>query len=371
MKMKKFTLLYCKSFLLIICFVLMTACVSQVPKTGKQGLDRFITPQCFDRKNEPYTAIVDSHVHFRPFGGQAIPFPELNEYFLKAGVYFVNIYGIGQMLPADSDCTYYLDCIGTPALPTIKNDFVNAANLVEFKSKGVHMTLSMTFPDLANPEHITETIALYDKEYPNMFKWMGEVNMMKQALLGNAAEPATKKSIDKWANFMALLEERGIPINIHADLGNDSNPTQFLSLIEYALSKYSNNKIIWAHMGLSKELTTIDPLVHTNILSAMFYKYPNLMVDLSWRVIHDNYFNDPEKRTIYVEFMNRHSDRILPGTDFVASRKKDFSIYYQELEVTSRILQYLSDEAFRNIALGKNYFKLMKLTYQAPMICPS
>ena len=68
-------------------------------------------------------------------------------------------------------------------------------------------------------------------------------------------------------------------------------------------------------------------------------------------------------------FLNAYSDRILPGTDFLASRDKDLDVYRTELEVTSRITRYLSDAAFRNIALGANYFRLLALDYEAPQVC--
>ncbi|MYD87844.1 MAG: hypothetical protein F4Y14_17705, partial [Acidobacteria bacterium] len=95
-------------------------------------LDSFRTPDppCYDRSARPHTAVVDTHVHFRPFGGPAVPFEEILGYFEATGVLFANVYGIGQMLPASSSCTYYLDCPGTPVTPTLKNDFVNAANVV-------------------------------------------------------------------------------------------------------------------------------------------------------------------------------------------------------------------------------------------------
>ena len=51
------------------------------------------------------------------------------QYLEATGVLFANVYGIGQMLPASSSCTYYLDCPGTPVTPTLRNDFVNAANV--------------------------------------------------------------------------------------------------------------------------------------------------------------------------------------------------------------------------------------------------
>ena len=109
---------------------------------------------CYDRSVQPQTSVVDTHVHFRPFGGPAIPFEEVVQYFEQTGVLFANIYGIGQTLPAGSTCTYYLDCPGTPVTPSLKNDFVNAANYLTKAPADIHLTLSMTFPDLAAPESI-------------------------------------------------------------------------------------------------------------------------------------------------------------------------------------------------------------------------
>lgn len=45
------------------------------------------------------------------------------------------------------------------------------------------------------------------------------------------------------------------------------------------------------------------------------------------------------------------------GAAAAAARTKDYQVYEQELEVTSRINQALGDEAFREIALGQNYFR--------------
>ena len=321
---------------------------------------------CYDRKKEPYTAVVDTHFHPRPFGGPAILPQELIEYFDKLGVRFVNYYGIGQVLDLDSGCTYYLDCKGVYAMPSIKNDFVNGMDMTAYDHDNLHVTLSMTFMDLANPEDITKTIKLYDREFPGMFKWAGELNVVKQALLGNKHEPSTKEDIDAWAPFMEILRERNIPITLHSDLGNDANPTEFLHLMKYVLEKYPDNKIVWAHMGLSKELTKMDPNQHVSIMKNLLDKYPKLYLDISWDVLYNAYH---KWGPIFIAFFNEYSTRILPGSDFVAAGTKDFKKYAHELEITSRALKPLNDEAFRNIALGENYFRLLDLKYNAPEIC--
>lgn len=328
-------------------------------------------PPCYDRSVQPQTAVVDTHLHFRPFGGPAIPFEEIVSYLEETGVLFANIYGIGQMLPVASECTYYLDCPGTPVVPTLKNDFVNAANFIANTPSRVHLTLSMSFPDLLQPETVLPEMQLLEEEYPGEFAWMGEVNLVKQALFGNGREPAQADTLPQWADFMAVLRERDIPLAVHADLGNDEEPTKYLPLMEEMLRLYPDNAIVWVHMGLSRELTDMDASQHIRILSELLDRYPMLMLDISWRVIDDAYFSDPNKQPLYVSFLNEYSERILPGTDFLASRDKDIEVYRTELQITSRILQHLSDQAFREIALGQNYFQLMNLDYTAPPVCPS
>ena len=190
---------------------------------SKLTLDSFRTADapCYDRSVQPYTAVVDTHVHFRPFGGPAVPFAEILGYFEATGVLFANVYGIGQMLPASSSCTYYLDCPGTPVTPTVKNDFVNAADVVTKTPEGLHLTLAMTFPDLADPRSVLDGMALLDAEYPGLFRWMGEVNLVKQALFDNGHEPVPADAIAEWTGFMEALRDRGIPLAIHSDLGSD------------------------------------------------------------------------------------------------------------------------------------------------------
>ncbi|NLQ16636.1 amidohydrolase family protein [Marinomonas sp. M1K-6] len=354
----------------VLASLLVSGCVFSDNPPALRSLDSFKGgAACYDRETEPYTAVVDTHLHYRPFDGRAIPFNEVNDYLSQTSVRFANVYGIGQMLPANSRCSNYLKCPGTPVAPTVRNDFVNAANMLEYKPDDLHLTLSMTFTDLSDPEPTVELMKLYEKEYPGLFHWMGEVNLVKQAQFNNRHKAASPKDITKWAGFMAELKARNYPITIHSDLGNDQSPTLYLPLMEQALALYPDNKIVWAHMGLSYEQKSLPAAEHIAILSRLLDQYPNLLIDISWRILEDAYFSQWGNRPLYVDFMNHYAERILPGSDFVAFRGNNFNVYQQELDVTSRILKYLDDNAFRHIALGENYFKLLNLDYQAPMVC--
>ncbi|MGH3969243.1 MAG: hypothetical protein ACRDTV_14295 [Mycobacterium sp.] len=106
-----------------------------------------------------------------------------------------------------------------------------------------------------------------------------------------------------------------------------------------------------------------------SLVPRLMDQYPNLYLDIAWRVLEDNCFCNEPIREQYVSFLNEHSARIIPGTDFVASRKKSFAVFEEGHDVTSRINKFLSDDAFRNIALGQSYFGLLGLPDQAPPIC--
>ena len=324
---------------------------------------------CHDRSLEPVSTVVDAHLHFRPFGGPEIPFGEVVSYLEETGVLFANVYGIGQTLPDFSSCTYYLDCPGTPLIPSLDNDLANAAEYLADPPSEIHLTLSMTFPDLSRPASVLAGMERLDEAYPGVFSWMGEVNLVKQAVFPNGRRPVPEEVLAEWAPFMETLRERGMPLAIHSDLGHDDDPTLYLSLMEEVLRLYPDNRIVWMHMGLSRELAEMDPHRHVAIMRSMLDRYPRLMLDISWRVIDDAYFSDAARRAVYVPFLNEYSERILPGTDFLASREKDVEVYRTELRVTSRILGHLDDAAFRNIALGENYFRLLGLDYTAPRVC--
>jgi len=316
-----------------------------------------------------------------------VRFDELIEWMRGAGILFANLYGIGQRLPVDSPCSYYLDCPGTPLTPSLKNDFFNGQAVLDNNKslkespEGPVLTLSMSFLDLDKPEEILPRMKLLQSEFPGMFKWVGEINIVKQAIWNNSLgfSPGIE-SIKKWAPFMEELRKQDIPIALHCDLGNDSYPTEYLPLMDEALRLYPDNKIIWMHMsGLSKQLDPQlpaalwqDPLYipqHIKIITDRFDKYPKLSVDLSWDVLYSELYNEPAEKKFYVDMVNKYPTRFISGSDFVAAGYKTEEEWRGEVNRTSDIYNHLTDEAFRLVALGENYFKLAGLDYTAPKIC--
>ncbi|MHA7880609.1 MAG: amidohydrolase family protein [Saccharospirillum sp.] len=325
---------------------------------------------CYDRQQAPHTLVVDSHLHFQPFSGRSLDFQTLVGYLAEAGIRYANVYGIGQTRIDDWECLKYgRGCANSTIRPTMKNDFMNALQLSQTPNTQVGLTLSMTFVDLQNPETIIDRMALLDGEFPGLFRWMGEANLVKQSLFGWGHRPATRQNIDDWAPFMAVLRERNMPLALHSDLGNDDEPLKYLELMEHVLASYPDNTVVWMHLGLSREQTDMDAAEHTRLLRRLMDRYPNLWLDISWNVLYDYYFRDEQRRPYYVALMNDFAARTLTGTDLVANERTGYAQYERALYQNSYINQYLNDEAFRHIALGQSYFDLLGLDAAAPEIC--
>ena len=331
--------------------------------------------KCFDRKiNNKQNFVVDSHLHMRPFGGPPIEFKKMINILKKNGILFVNIEGIGQRLPTNHSCTYYKNCPGIKIKSSIINDILNAQlvldnNLHKTGVNGIKVILSMTFPDLSKPDEIVDGINFLDKEFPGLFRWMGELNVVKQALFNNGHKPISKNNISKWSSFMKILKKRNIPLSIHLDLGNNTDNFKYLSLLKYILNLYPKNKIVLSHLGLCRELTNIDSEEHTNILDNLLDNYKNIYFDISWSILYYNVFRYVKKRQFYIDLMNKYPTRFLTGTDFVSSVNESEKTYKKALKITSSILKYLDDNAYKCIVLGQNYLDLINSKYKAPKIC--
>jgi hypothetical protein len=325
---------------------------------------------CYDRSRQGHQLVVDSHLHFQPFSGPHLDHRRLVEYLERAGVKYANVYGIGQTRIQDWACLNGGDCSGNAVIaPTLKNDFVNGVNMNAYPRTEVQLRASMTFPDLQNPEGIVDRMAILDREFPGLFQWMGEANLVKEALFSYGHEPATLEDIANWAPFMERLAERNMPLALHSDMGNSEDDYGYVHLMEAVLEQYPDNTVVWMHLGTSREQQDLDPAEHVAVMTRMMETYPNLWFDISWNVLYDAYFRDAERRAPYVEFLNQYASRILTGTDVVASSYTGYNEYLRALEQNSFINQFLNKRAFRYIALGQSYFDLVGVDDVAPPVC--
>lgn len=301
---------------------------------------RLSSSTCFDRGQTDQWSVVDAHLHPRPLGGPPVPFTELMDRLRRAGVLFAMLSGIGQRLPIDSNCSSPRDCPNTPLAASLKNDFFNAQSVLDIQDGDYQspvVSLAMSFPDLHHPETILPNITLLQEEFPDMFRFVGKVNLVRQALWKNSqGRPVPIETIPKWTPFMDVLQEKALPLIIHCDLGDAKNGTFFLPLMDKVLDTYPKNKIIWVHMaGLSRELepeltllqAPVSIQAHTKLIAERLEKYPNLYIDISWDVLYEITSQDEAAKAPYVKLINQYPSRFLSGSDHLAAVTKTEAEY--------------------------------------------
>jgi hypothetical protein len=332
---------------------------------SRRKLNRFVkddpeNSMCWERHGvDGWMSIIDTHNHFRPFYGPSVPFFTYLDWMINHGIMFSTIFGIGQKLvkanPTDPECCYYLHCpnLNYTVVPNPENDRLNALEYTQHYQgnttleEKIHLTLSMTFPNLQQPQRIVNNFNNLENSFPEAFTWAGEINVFKHALASNGffeQERVTVSRIEKgeYDGLFGVLSDKKWPTTLHCDLGCDNydkvpvnedprnrlsgchvpieevrlasiqhqwwkqtlgpfyhsffdkmnNPratfskVQHLKVWDSILTTYPDMIVVWAHLGgLSKELRDLHPHIHTHILRVMFQKYPNLHIDLSWDVL--------------------------------------------------------------------------------------
>ena len=72
---------------------------------NRRSLDRFRRNHkenkvCWDRHpdKDSFFSVIDTHNHFRPFGGPAVEFDTYLKWMQDAGIIFSTMFGIGQLI---------------------------------------------------------------------------------------------------------------------------------------------------------------------------------------------------------------------------------------------------------------------------------
>jgi len=365
---------------------------------------------CWERHGvDGFFSMIDTHNHFRPFSGPSVPFLTYLDWMINHGILFSTMFGIGQKIvktnTGDPECCYYLHCpnLNYTVVPTTDNDVANAQDYTT-KYKGnpsleekVHLTLSLTFPNLQQPKQLNNNLNRLQNQFPNIFKWAGEINVFKHALASNGffeQDRVTEKMIEegKFDRLFETFSAKRWPTTLHCDLGCDNynsvpvnidprnrisgcevtpdvlrqaraktewwrsmlgpyyysffnkqnvpresfSKVQHLGVWDALLTRYKDLQVVWAHLGLSKELHGLHPYIHTHVLRTLFNRHPNLHADVSWDVLaKQNLMNHESGRTASHLSHEEHTD-FNADTEFLVN-SSDIDAMRQDLHDTWQV----------------------------------
>ncbi len=193
--------------------------------------------------------------------------------------------------------------------------------------------------------------------FPGVFSGIGEFSIKKEVVSSKIAGGAANIEDPALGRILDFAAEAGLVVLFHCDLDamishNSERPT-YLQALRDLFRRHSKTSIIWAHTGLGRYVKA--RIGHTRWMSSLLAANPNLHLDISWDVVvAEQFFRGDKLAPEWKNFLQKHSGRILFGSDVVAPT---FAKYDKLLALYNRIWRELPRPAVENIIYG-NYVKL-------------
>ena len=197
-------------------------------------------------------------------------------------------------------------------------------------------------------DHIRRMVAMY----PNMWVGIGEILTRHDDLtrMTYGRNPtANCIALDPVYKFAA---KHNMPVWMHSDIGDPVNNTPaFLYEIEEAVKKHPQTKIVWCHIGNTRDVNVPNlPEIAVRLLKT----YPNLYYDLSWVVFDQIIAPNGKPNPIWVKIIEQFPNRFLIGSDKIGG----FSDYKQTIRRYDVLLDQLKPETAKKVA-SENMFELV------------
>ena len=274
---------------------------------------------------KPRYDIVDSHLHFLDFTQDSDGFPALTKAMDLSGVSEAVVFGMPMVkkwdylmpnrplyyMSNDSRCYYYS---GTDHL--LANELLS---LPEEMRKRFH-PFCCGF-DCTDKYAATQIERLF-RMYPDFWCGIGELMSRHDDLTALTYGEGLRMDSPAFRMIYDLAADYGVPVLVHHNLSPQYSGTPlYEEELRATLEHNRKCRIIWAHVGVSREIRLEELLI---IAGNLLHDNPNLYMDISW-VFYDNYVRgdmmgvgDPEIfAEMWAALIEKYSDRFMLGTDAV------------------------------------------------------
>jgi predicted TIM-barrel fold metal-dependent hydrolase len=183
--------------------------------------------------------------------------------------------------------------------------------------------------DMYAADHIKRVL----QTFPGVFSGIGEFTIHKEFVSSKiSGEVASLKdpALDRILDFAG---EVGLVVILHSDLDTpfpkEGKPPAYLEQMRDLLRHHPKTTIIWAHTGMGRIVRPVKG--HGAIIEGLLNDpaFNHVYFDISWREVAKYFVATPETTHVAADFLNRHSDRFIFGTDEVApaDQKQYLRIY--------------------------------------------
>ena len=254
--------------------------------------------------------------------------------------------------------TYYLQ---TDA-PLYYYSFTDAAIAMAYKSltkaeqaRLDPMITGFNPADMYAADHIQRVL----KTFPGVFSGIGEFTIHKEFVSSKIAggEPSLlNPALDRVLDFAG---EAGLVVILHSDIDMPfpkpgQEPYLVLQMRDL-IKRHPKTRIIWAHVGLGRVVHPVKDQLGMMERALSNPDLANLYVDISWDETAKYLTATPESIRAVADWINRHPDRILFGTDEVAPTEQ--AKYLKVYDLYAPLFAALTPETSEKVRKG-NYERL-------------
>jgi predicted TIM-barrel fold metal-dependent hydrolase len=221
--------------------------------------------------------------------------------------------------------------------------------------------------DMYAVDHIRRVLATF----PGVFSGLGEFSIHKEfvsAKIAGGPASLTNPALDRILDFAG---EAGLVVILHNDIDapfakGDSLPNSLTQMRDLLL-RHPKTTIIWAHTGLGRVVQPVPAsasaefggrsLTHLDVMEKLLDNpaMAHVYVDISWDEVAKYAIASPDSIQRTADFINRHPDRILFGTDNVAP--KDQATQLRVFDMWKPVFDKLTPQASYAVRIG-NYNRL-------------
>ena len=209
--------------------------------------------------------------------------------------------------------------------------------------------------DMYAADHIKRVL----QTFPGVFSGIGEFTIHKEfvsAKVAGETASLTNPALDRLLDFAA---EVGLVVILHNDVDMPfpkpgQEPYQVAQLREL-LRRHPRTTVIWAHCGLGRIVHPVKDQIGILDRALSSPELPNLHVDVSWDETAKYLVASPETIQAAADFIGRHPDRVLFGTDEVAPTEQ--AKYLKVYDLYAPLFAKLAPEVSEKVRKG-NYERL-------------
>lgn len=313
---------------------------------------------------EPKYDIIDSHLHFLDFTQDSDGFPALTRAMDACGVSEAVVFGMPMVkkwdylmkdrplyyMSDDSRCYYYS---GT--------DYILANELLSLPYEMRRRFHPFCCGFDCTDKYAATQIERLLKMYPNFWCGIGELMSRHDALTALTYGEGVHMDSPAFKLIYDLAADYELPVLVHHNLSPQYGKSPiYEEELRRAVEHNPKCRIIWAHVGVSREIKLEELLI---IAGDLLHSYPNLYVDISW-LFYNNYVLEDYtggsadigiSLEMWAALIEKYSDRVMIGSDVVGH----WSTYPLEISKYYLLLEKLKPETVEKIC-KRNILSLIK-----------